>query len=581
MRSTGFATRLAGVLLAASPLLSRADLALPPGYRATILHETPPGTLAGGLALDTRYGCLVFGAGTNLYRLPPPFTGSVQRIASLPPNVNVAALASIDGTVYTGLGRSFAFPFPHEVGRVAGGTYAKLFDLDGVYDFDADPQGNLYLVANPGGAGTQILRYTNGTLSTLGAIGGYSGGVAAEHGFGLFYANPNTGRILSYPPAAMVTSGLVSGVASTLVNGVAGSYLSIGVNYDLLSVVDFGNRLLRYSIADGSLLETVATDRNSGYGIGKAVQNFHNHDIALIFSDFTTFNSRIVSLRQVRNSRDVSGVHRACFALHNTRRGEWRFVDLRSNTLSTLVWGGRLLEPALAQFDDDGFADPALRDPSSGVWTIRLSDPTPPSGVATSVNPGAGPDVVPAPGDFNGDGIAEAVVFVPSNGLFWGGYASPGPYADLIANGVPAARGGRPVPADYDGDRHAERTVYQPASGIWLTYNDRGEIVRQVAWGWSAAEPVPADYDGDGRADIAVFHARSGTWYILRSSDGQGDIRQFGYGRCVPVPADYDGDLIDDLGVYDERTGDLFVMGSSMGFWRAQIGGPGWKPVRR
>ena len=59
-----------------------------------------------------------------------------------------------------------------------------------------------------------------------------------------------------------------------------------------------------------------------------------------------------------------------------------------------------------------------------------------------------------------------------------------------------------------------------------------------------------------------------------------GDVRQFGYGGCVAAPADYDGDLRADLAVYDERTGTLFVLGTRTGFWRATIGGPGWKAVR-
>lgn len=580
MRSTGFATRLVGVLLASSPLLVHAGLTIPPGFHATVIHETPPGTLAGGLAVDSANGDIVFGAGTNLYRWKLPYTGAVERAATLPANVNVAALASIGGEVYAGLGKSYAFPFPHEVGQVTGGTYTKLFDLDGVYDFDSDLSGNLYIVANPGGAGTQIQRYNGGTRDVLGTIGGYSGGVAAEAGLGLFYADPNLSRIAAYPAAALTPGGLVSGVASMLVGNVYGSYLSLGWENDLLAVLDFGNTLARYSLVDGARLETIATDPAFGYGIGKSVQSFYNGDIALIFSDFSTFNSRIVSLRRVKEPHDIAGAHRASFALHNARSGSWRFVDVRSNTLTEVNWGGTGREPVLAQFDRDTLADPAVRDPSTGRWDLRRSNPA-----SALPNPGylylpAGRGAKPAAADYNGDGVVDPAVFVSSNGSFWVSYSGQMPILQVLPPALPGARYATPVPSDYDGDGHAETTVYQPWSGNWLTYDYRAQIVRKVAWGWAATEPVPADYDGDGRTDVAVYYARGGTWYILRSRDGNADIRQFGYGSCDPVPADYDGDLIADLAVYDERTGELFVMGSSIGFWRAAVGGPGWKAVR-
>ena len=581
MRSIGFAARLVGVLLAVSPLLAaRGGLSIPPGYRATILHETPPGQLAGGIALDPWTGDLVFGAGTNLYLQRLPYTGAVQRTASFPPNVNVAALASFNGEVFTGLGRSYAFPFPHEVGKISGGAYTKLFDLDGVYDFDADGSGNLFIVANPGGQGTQILRWRDGVLDTLGRPGGYSGGIAAEEWFGLFYADPNQGRIVSYPAEAMVVSGLVAGVSSTLVSGVYGSYLSLDWNFNLLGTVDFGNTLARFSSLDGSRLETLATDPAFGYGIGKAVQNAYNGDVTFIASDFSTFNSRIVSLRRVREPHDVAGAHRACFVLHNTRAGQWRFVDTVSNTLFELTWGGRFREPAVAQFDPDNRADVATRDRLTGIWIVANSETNQWQPSPASYGLPTGPGVQNCPADYNGDGSADAAVFVPSNGTFWIAYSGIVPLSIAPPSSLPGARGGIAVPGDYDGDGHVETTVYQPRTGHWLTYDYRGRITRDVAWGWSAAQPVAADYDGDGHTDVAVFHPQSGTWYIQRSSDGQGDVRQFGYGGCVAAPADYDGDLRADLAVYDERTGTLFVLGTRTGFWRATIGGPGWKAVR-
>ncbi|MDP2989079.1 MAG: hypothetical protein Q8O57_00735, partial [Kiritimatiellota bacterium] len=70
--------------------------------------------------------------------------------------------------------------------------------------------------------------------------------------------------------------------------------------------------------------------------------------------------------------------------------------------------------PALADYDCDGLPDPAVYDPSSGQFLIRLSD----SDYALIAYDLGGEGCLPAPLDYDGDGLADPAVYEPAAGIW-------------------------------------------------------------------------------------------------------------------------------------------------------------------
>jgi hypothetical protein len=583
------------LVLASFTATTHAALKVAPGWRVRTVLDTGAGKIAGGLAIDQDGSAMYCGSGTNIFQWVMPFTGSFSRFGAIPPNTDIAALAAKYGDVYAASGASFSPPFAHNFGRLRSGSYSNLFQLDGLFDAQSDDFGQIYLVANPGGAGTQIFSYDPETasLTSFTTNGGYSGGLAVRDGDGIYYADQNSGAIVKYadtnfmvyPVAASSLPPIFFGPGFdpnpvAVASNVFATYLSFDSKNRLLATTDFGNSLRAYDPFSGALRETIATDDSGGYGIGQIAPNWYTREIVTIFTDWKSFRSTVVALRPFSTPNDDDGNHIANIVLFNRLTAQWKIIAPESNYTTLATAGGRYEQPVAGDFDGDGIGDFATRNPGNGQWHIRYSSAGNPNiYMPAQIQLPAGPNVVPAPADYDGDGRTDPAVYNKRTGVFTLFYPViplekilPGP------PGTPAIPGGIPVPGDYNGDGIDEFCVYIPSSGMWL--EPSGDLVFSIGqWGWSAAQPVPADYDGDGKTDLAVYDPATGNWYIWMSGQKKSVKTQFGYPGCVPVPADYDGDQKADIAVFDPKSGMFYALRSKAGPWQANVGGRGFQIV--
>lgn len=551
-----------------------ATLKVAPGYRVRTVFDAGAFKVAGGLALDVNGAAMFCGSGTNIFSWPFPFTNGFVPHATMSQNTDIAAMAAVNGEVFASLGSSFSFPFPHSFARISGGVQSNLFAMDGLYDIAADEAGRMFLVGNPGGAGTVLYSYdaVNG-LTTFVTNGGYSGGVAVRSFDGLYFADQNSGAILKFPETnslAFATNFPGSQLDTNPVvvaENVWGGYLTFDPRDRLLATTGYGNSLAAFDPWSGGQLETVAWDSATNYGIGMISQNLYTREIVVLHTDWSAFRSKIYALRPYWMRGDEDGNHKANLAVVNRSTKAWKIVAPESNAVELASWGPAGAQPLIGDFDGDGIGDLAMRDMGTGKWHVRFSGPTIAIFPPPTIQLPAGSAFSPAPGDYDNDGATEAAVYNRSTGLF----TISGYNANPVWNFIPCVPGGVAVSRDYNGDGRDDAAVYVPANGGWFA-NINGSLQLLGQWGWSAATPAPADYDGDGKFDLAVFYPPTGQWFIKRSSDGAGQAIQFGFNGCVPVPADYDGDGRDDFGLYCPANGMFYASRSTAGFFQRFVG---------
>lgn len=218
-------------------------------------------------------------------------------------------------------------------------------------------------------------------------------------------------------------------------------------------------------------------------------------------------------------------------------------------------------QPAVADYDGDGKADPGIYQTAAGCWYVWLSSLNYSLSGPHALNQSGYTLSIPA--DYDGDRKFDPAVFNAATGA-WYVWLSAMNYAGVAAA---FARSGftSPVPADYDGDGKADPAVFNPASGewyFWLSSSDYSASGPRAFSYPGYTVPVPADYDGDGKADPAVFTPSLGKWYIWLSTAAYAGAGPYAFGQAgfsSPVPADYDGDRRADPGVFNPATGNWYV----------------------
>ncbi len=576
---------------------AHAALKVVPGYRVRTVFDSGAAGTAGGLTLDQDGSAMYCGVRTNIFRWALPFSDGFASYGAIAPNSSVSAVAAINGDVFAAGAASFSPPFPYNFGRLRDGVYTNLFEMDGLFDASADLEGRIYVVANPGGAGTQILAYdpVSNSVSSFVTNGGYSGGIVVRDGDGIYYADQNNGAIVKYADTNTIIIGPIYPMPplewnssfdpnpQVVVSNAWGAYLSFDPKDRLLAAVDFNNSLNAYDPLTGRLLQTVATDDAGGYGIQQVSQNWYTREIVVLFTDWSVGSSKIYALRPFWTEKDTDGNHIANLLLFNPKTAAWKIIAPESSGTNTATFGCRNGQPVIGDFDGDGLGDLAVRNPLTGQWSIRYSSPV----YSTSATPvpviklPAGPNNIPASADYDGDGKTDPAVYNRKTGVLtiWSVMQPLSKPAKVVPVVPPAVvPGGIPVPGDYNGNGRDEFCVYVPGTGSWIEPSGDA-LVLLAKWGWSGATPVPADYDGDGKTDIAVFDNTTAVWHIIRSSDGKPVSIQFGFPGCIPVPADYDGDQKADIAVFDPAGGMFWTFRSTGGLWQAKIGASGFQVV--
>jgi hypothetical protein len=165
--------------------------------------------------------------------------------------------------------------------------------------------------------------------------------------------------------------------------------------------------------------------------------------------------------------------------------GTWYIYSPVTSTGRVIVWGNADFKPAAADYDDDGIADPAAYNPTTGLWYINYSSAT------TARSPFTWGNVTAQflVGDFTADGMQDLAAVVPGS-----------------------------------------------TTKVWYTtdYTDMGNPNNTENFGTLASTAIAGDWDGDGVDDRASYE--SGTWSIKLSDAGTTWSPVFGAAWTAPLP---------------------------------------------
>jgi hypothetical protein len=290
-------------LLALIPLVcslsptSLAFLSPDTGYSFRTVYDTL-GTFTIMEALDARDGVATVNAGTNIMAVTVSNAAAVS-YGTLPPNATVAYLKWRDNTLHVAYGVSFSFPFPSRYGIVESGTYVNHGASDGVYDAATASDGTLYLMANPGAAGSRVFRFVPATTSLVevASIGGFSGPIAIDSSNNLYVGEQSFGdeKILRFTPGQLAAGNLTAADGEVVV--ITGStYMCLDENDRLYVTSGYGNFLNVYDVWQKQLVRAVAVDAANGYGIGRIVWDRINKKLIAIHTDFGAYDSTLNAL---------------------------------------------------------------------------------------------------------------------------------------------------------------------------------------------------------------------------------------------------------------------------------------------
>jgi hypothetical protein len=244
------------------------------GYEATEIYSAT-GTLNPLAGIATYGGSLYFGHYENIksYNIS---SGLVSTVGTISSTVTDTVVVQNGSVTYTAYAYNNDFPPPYLTGYFdTSGTYIQQTTIYGLYDAAVNPSGDLYIVAYPNAAGTKIYKYdwSNGNITQIADIGGYSGGLAFDGSGNLYYAyqdlfNP---AILKFTAQQVAAGGLTFADGVSVLDGSAG-YLAFDENDNFYATTGWGRQLSMYDLSTGA--ETVIANADPDWqvdAIGKFV----------------------------------------------------------------------------------------------------------------------------------------------------------------------------------------------------------------------------------------------------------------------------------------------------------------------
>jgi hypothetical protein len=237
--------------------------------------------------------------------------------------------------------------------------------------------------------------------------------------------------------------------------------------------------------------------------------------------------------------RDFTGDGRLDIAARNAHNGNWRLLESegvrfsdpqRFGSWSTSVAWQHIVA---GDFDGNGSADLAARDPASGEWWVSRS--TDIGFVTTRFAARSAPWSECFVGDFNADGRSDLAGRNPLTGR-WRVFTSEG---DRFAAGrvfgtwTPDVAWADATIGDVDGDGRSDLLGRNPTTGEWFVSRSTGTAFTTSAFGGFANPQnwgsfVAGDFTFDGKTDIAGRNQLTGTWRLL-----QGDGTRFDRPRRI------------------------------------------------
>ena len=227
------------------------------------------------------------------------------------------------------------------------------------------------------------------------------------------------------------------------------------------------------------------------------------------------------------------GVYRPTTLGPAALQGTWTFQLGPTFTSATaVVWGTTGDVPVPADWDGNGFIDPAVWRPSEKKLYVLQA---PAYNSAFTITWGASGDTA-IPGDYDGDGRVDFAVFTPGDRAVYilqGG--SNFTTAFKLNFGAPPQF---PIAGDFDGDGRLDIAMVirvSSASGglTWDIAQGGTNFTTQFSrqWGTLTDNLVPGDYDGDGKLDIAVYRNDERRVYVLQ----QGTTNKYSTAFALPV----------------------------------------------
>ena len=282
-------------------------------------------------SFDVRDGVATVNAGTNIMAVTIS-NGATVAYGTLPPNATVAFLKWRDNNLHAAYGQSFSFPFPSRHGIIQAGSYVNYGGSDGIYDAATSSDGTLYIMANPGAAGSKVFRFVPATTSLVEVanIGGFSGPIAMDSSNNLYVGEQSFGneKILRFTSGQLAVGGLTAADGETIAT-TGSTYICLDENDRLYVTSGYGNFLTTYDVWTKLLIRSVAVDSAVGYGIGRMVWDRINKKLIAIHTEFGPYDS---TLNAVGFSDFYEGVSGTSVVFQGWAAGYHAFVRPDTNS---------------------------------------------------------------------------------------------------------------------------------------------------------------------------------------------------------------------------------------------------------